>query len=544
MPDPAPTAPASTASHRSRIGRKITFLALGATLAATLIVAWIGYRAVLASAMGAYDAKLRAVALAYPDLVPDGYHARVQARAVSPEEYTSVCDRLDRFADVANVYYLYSFIEENGELLNAATSDRPDERGPGARTPLREKYKQPPPAIFEALKSGGPTYADYTDEFGAVRSVFLAVGDGPNRCVVGVDIALAEIQQTADRVLARTVGIALAVSALVGALGVWLGRGISRPITDLTRNVATFVDDDFSDDHEAERALEIISGNDKTETGELAATLLFQQRRLKEYLAAFEKATQEKQHIISQLQIAREIQIALLPKESPKLPGYDIAGWSEAADQAGGDFYDWVADRQERIVLSVADVTGHGIGPAIMASVCRAHARATIRPDQALTAEQTLTRRIDRLNRLMSGDLSDARFVTYFSSVLDTGTHQLTYVSAGHGPVLIYRARDGSVEEAHVHGVPLGVVPDFEFDPQSVADLAPGDIVLMASDGFWEYPNPEHELFGVERLKTSLRSAAGLPAAAIIDQIRADVAAHVRGVQQPDDMTAIVLKRV
>lgn len=538
MPDPVPNALSESRPVRSRIGRRISLLALGATLAATLIIAWIGYRAVIASAMRGYDAKLRAVALAYPDLLPDGYHAQVRAHAVTPDQYASVCDRLDRFADVAGVYYMYSFIEVNGEFLNAATSDRPGERGPGARTPLLEKYQKPPAAIFEAARTGEARFAEYTDEFGSVRSIFMAVGEGPNRCIVGVDIALAEIQAVAHGVFYRTAAIAVGVSVIVGAVGVWMGRGISGPITDLTRNVAAFIDDDFSDDAQAEEVLEGISGKDKTETGELAATLLFQQRRLREYLAAFEKATQEKQHIISQLQIAREIQIALLPKESPKLAGYDIAGWSEAADQAGGDFFDWVADNQGRIVLSVADVTGHGIGPAIMASVCRAYARATIKPGESLT------HRIDKLNRLMSGDLSDARFVTYFSSILDTRSHHLTYVSAGHGPVLIYRAADQSVEEANVHGVPLGVVADFEFDPETVATLAPGDIVLIASDGFWEYPNPSRELFGVERLRASLKKAAGLPAAAIIDQIRADVAAHVQGVQQPDDMTAIVVKRL
>ncbi len=538
MPDQAPTAPASTASPRSRIGRKITFLALGATLAATLIVAWIGYRAVIASAMGAYDAKLRAVAIAYPDLVPDGYHARVLSGAVSPKEYTSVCDRLDRFADAANVYYLYSFIEVNGELLNAATSDRPGERGPGQRTPFREKYKQPPPAIFEALKTGKPTYASYTDEFASVRSVFMVAGEGPNRCVVGVDLALTEVQATARRVLERTVAIALGVSAVVGAVGVWLGKGISSPITALTRNVSTFVNDDFSDDSETERLLESLSGKDRTETGELAATLLFQQRRLRDYLHKFEKATQEKQHIVSQLQIAREIQIALLPKDPPKAEGYDIAGWSEAADEAGGDFYDWVADPSGRIILSVADVTGHGIGPAIMASVCRAYARATIK------AQPPLEPMITRLNALMASDLSDSRFVTYFSAIFDPSANALTFVSAGHGPVLIYRAATGATEEAHVHGVPLGVVADFTFEPDTITTLAPGDVVLMASDGFWEYPNPAHQLFGVERLKASLSKAAGLSASAIIDQIRADVASFVGDVVQPDDMTAVVIKRV
>jgi serine phosphatase RsbU (regulator of sigma subunit) len=529
---------ASAARKRAGIRRRIAFLALASTLVATLLIAYMGYRAELDAAIGGFDAKLRAVALALPEMLGPDYHPRVREGTVTAEEYDRVTARLTNFADQARVYYLYSYIEKDGHLLSASTSATAEERADHSFTPLLDPYKEPPPAILESLKLGGERFASYTDEFGSFRSVFIPFGEGAGRYVVGVDVSLEEVRAAARRTLLHTGGVALAVAVLVGTAGVLVGRRIAGPIRELTASIATFSDYDFTNDDEAERTLERIAAHDTTETGELASTMLSMQRHLREYLHRFESVTKEKQNILSQLAIAREIQQGLLPSHPPIVDGYLIAGWSEPADQAGGDFYDWVQSSSKKVILTIADVTGHGIGPAIMASVCRAYARAT------LEGETPLRPLIERINRLMSGDLTDSRFVTYFAAVLDPATHSVTWLSAGHGPVLVYRAADASVEEATVHGVPLGIIEDFEFDTSSTTTLHPGDVVLMASDGFWEYPNHKNELFGTDRLKRSLAAAAGLEPKAIIEKIRADVAAHVGTTPQPDDMTAVVVKRV
>lgn len=535
LPEPAPSS--SLMAHLG-IGGRITLLALGATLVATLLIAYLGYRALIVVGLRGNDAKLAAVAVALPEILPDHYHQRLSDGTLTQAEFEAASTRLDAYAHQAGVQYIYSYIEKDGKLLSASTSATAEDRAEGFLPTMLDPYKSPPPEIWDAERRGVTTFASYTDEFGSFRSAFVPMTDGATRYVVGVDVKLGQIAAAARVALLRTVGVALLVTAVVGAGAVYFGQRISGPIKELSRHIHTFADEDFTNDAHTEAALGRLARTDTTETGALAQTLLFQNRRLHEYLARFEQATREKQHIASQLQIAREVQLSLLPKSPPAAAGYDIAGWSEAADEAGGDFYDFLPSGTGPVILTVADVSGHGIGPAIMASVCHAYARAT------LTTTSPLQPLIDRLNNLMAADMSEGRFVTYFSSVLDPAKHVLSFVSAGHGPVLIFRAATGDVEEAPTHGLPLGIVPDFQFERDSSTPIHPGDVILMASDGFWEYGNTRKELFGVQRLKNSLKAAAGEPAATIIERIRADVAAFTAGVPQPDDMTAVVVKRL
>lgn len=539
VPASQPSSPGASGPHaRPGIRRRIAILALASTLLATLLIAYLGYRAELRAGIAGFDAKLRAVALALPEMLGPDYHARVRDGTVTQDEYARVVDRLTAFADRAEVFYIYSYIQRDGALLSASTSAAPSERADDSFTPLLEAYEQPPAAIFEAFEDGREHYASYTDEFGSFRSVFMPLGDATNRYVVGVDVQLTRLHAAARRTLLNTLGIAIGVAVLVGTAGVLVGRHIAAPIRDLSASIRSFADDDFTNDDAALASIERIARSDRTETGELASAMLTMQRQLREYLARFENVTRENQHILSQLAIARDIQRGLLPAHPPLVDGYQVAGWSEPAEHAGGDFYDWVESSSKKIILTIADVTGHGIGPAIMASVCRAYARATLEGDAPLRPL------ISRINRLMAGDLTESRFVTYFVAVLDPAAHSITWLSAGHGPVLVYRAATGDVEEATVHGVPLGIIEDFEFDASSSTILNTGDVVLMASDGFWEFPNDRNELFGTERLKRSLAAAATLDALAIIEKIRADVAQFVGTTPQPDDMTAVVLKRV
>ena len=237
------------------------------------------------------------------------------------------------------------------------------------------------------------------------------------------------------------------------------------------------------------------------------------------------------------LGIARSIQQGLLPSRSPEVDGFEVAGWSRPADQTGGDYYDWQALPDGRTVISVADVTGHGIGPALVTAVCRAYSRASF------PAEEDIGENITRINQLLLEDLSGGRFVTLVVAVLDRADARVQLLSAGHGPLFLYTAADDRVRDMDAHGIPLGIAPRRGYGPAQEIVMAPGDMLILATDGFFEWANPAREFFGTERLKDVILAAKDLPVDDIIQRMYSAVLEFADGTSQQDDLTAVVLRR-
>ena len=520
----------------SGIARKIVALAAVAAAVVAAVLAVAAYRAETAAAMRGVDERLHAVVAGADALVDDAIHRRSKANEIGSDEVEAISARLTAVADEAGVTYLYTCVRGEALVFIELSSQSVEERGRGERAELMRIYERPPPELLAALDDGRTRFAEYADEYGRFRSIFRAVETPSGRVVIGADVRLDELQAIARRNLLWQAGLALAVLLPVLVAAWMLGRRIARPMVELADAVRSFSDDDFSDDEDSIRRFRAVVERQTDETGVLASSILDLRERLIGHLDALTRVTAEKEHITAKLNIARDIQRGLLPKEPPRAAGFDIAGWSEAADETGGDFYDWMETPRGEIVLVVADVTGHGIGPSLMAAVCRAYARAT------LVENGPIEPLIDRLNRLVHGDARSGQFVTFFAGVLDPATRRLTVLSAAHGPILVYRAAERRVVETPTHGLPLGVVDDLGSDPGTRLALEAGDILMVVSDGFFEWANAAGEQFGTERLAASLGSAVGEDAAAIIERVRAEVYRFTAGTVQPDDMTALVVR--
>jgi len=237
------------------------------------------------------------------------------------------------------------------------------------------------------------------------------------------------------------------------------------------------------------------------------------------------------------LDLARAIQQALLPRKAPTVPGFDVAGWNRPADETGGDYFDFQTTAGGSLALTVADVSGHGIGPALVVAECRALFRAALA--QTADPEQVVV----RVNDVLCDDLADGRFVTAFLGVLDPAAARLDYVSAGHGPVYHYRAAADAFDELPPQGCPLGILPGDAFAPAGRVDLAPGDFVAVLTDGFFEWCDPSETCFGVDRLRDQLRADRHRDGAAMIASLVGAVTSFAAGAPQRDDLTAVVVKR-
>jgi serine phosphatase RsbU (regulator of sigma subunit) len=237
------------------------------------------------------------------------------------------------------------------------------------------------------------------------------------------------------------------------------------------------------------------------------------------------------------LDIARSIQQSLLPRVRPSIAGFEIGGWNRSADETGGDFYDWKQLPEGKLAVVLADVTGHGIGPALLASVCRAYSRASF------NSGETLTSTVKQINKAFGEDLTSGRFATYVAAICSPGQDRVEVLSAGHAPIFFYSAAQKELLKFEAQALPLGIVPDFDSEAPVVLNLQQGDLVLFITDGFFEWENVGEEQFGFERLADTIRKSNHLPPEEIIAELHQAVLAFAGGTKQKDDLTAVVIKR-
>ncbi|MBI1311186.1 SpoIIE family protein phosphatase [bacterium] len=242
------------------------------------------------------------------------------------------------------------------------------------------------------------------------------------------------------------------------------------------------------------------------------------------------------QRMAEELKAAYHVQQALFPKQAPQLAGYDLAGAVYPADETAGDYYDFIPMAGDCLGLVVGDVTGHGLGPALLMAELRAYLRA-IASTRPHCGEILML-----ANRFLSADLEEHRFVTLFFARLEPEKRSLTYASAGHcGYVL--RA-NGETETLPSTGLPLGLIPDTILNTSFPVELQPGDLFFVPTDGFQEAHTEANELYGLPRVLEFLHQQGDLPAARIIELLHGDVLefAGVKGRRVKDDMSALLVR--
>jgi phosphoserine phosphatase len=248
------------------------------------------------------------------------------------------------------------------------------------------------------------------------------------------------------------------------------------------------------------------------------------------------EALLEGERMKQELEIAREVQLGTLPAAMPEVPGYDIYGTFRPADLTGGDTFDLQLVDQGLLVV-LGDATGHGMGPALTVAQMQAMLRMAFRLGADLDTAFT------HVNNLLVDALPPDRFITAFIGLLDPREHRLRFHSGGQGPILVFRATTGECEVHAPTSFPVAAMPLRARRPAAALDLAPGDILILLSDGIFEYQDPDGEEFGTARVADVLRLHDGKPmaqlAAALLDSVRA----FGRGAPQEDDVTAVLIQR-
>jgi sigma-B regulation protein RsbU (phosphoserine phosphatase) len=249
----------------------------------------------------------------------------------------------------------------------------------------------------------------------------------------------------------------------------------------------------------------------------------------------------ERERLKKELEIAAKVQLSLLPKEEPKIDGYDISAISIPAVEAGGDYFDFVKLSGNKLGIAIGDVSGKGVGAAIYMTltkgILQAHAEEDVSPKNVL----------GKVNRLLYKTIEKNSFVSMFYAILDINKHSLLYSRAGHNPGILCSSALGETKLLLSKGMALGLEEGAIFIStlkEEEVGFNQGDVFVLYTDGFTEAMNERHEEYGEERLIKLIEKNRQLPARDLISLIIKEVKKFVDNYPQHDDMTILVVKRI
>uniref|UniRef100_I2Q715 Serine phosphatase RsbU, regulator of sigma subunit n=1 Tax=Desulfovibrio sp. U5L TaxID=596152 RepID=I2Q715_9BACT len=341
------------------------------------------------------------------------------------------------------------------------------------------------------------------------------------------DVVVASAKKAETRVLgavSRMLGqmgwfVAAAV-AVVAALSFAASKTVTRPVKELAEAARRLAGGDFS---------VRVAPRGRDELGELARSFNDMAPQLLERVK-----------LKNDMTLAMEVQQNLLPGRPPALAGLDIAALSLYCDETGGDYFDFLEFNQDDAAhadIVVGDVTGHGVSAALFMATGRAllRGRAMDHPGPgALLTE---------VNGLLCQDTHlTGRFITLFFLRLDRSANELVWCRAGHDPGLLYDPATDGFEQLMGSGIPLGAFADWTYEEERRPWLAPGQALVLYTDGIHEARSKKDVMYGKERMEEVVRREAGGAASAIINALVADLREFKDGLPLEDDVTLVVIK--
>src|SRR3989454_8294998 len=242
----------------------------------------------------------------------------------------------------------------------------------------------------------------------------------------------------------------------------------------------------------------------------------------------------EKQRLETQLEVARQVQLELLPPRDPQLEGFDISAYNFPTEEVSGDYYDWVRVYDDQIGVVIADVAGKGVPAALLMAFLRASLRAASHIGYAPHISMS------KVNHLLWESIERNQFVTAFYGLLDASNRTLAYTNAGHNPPLLMDA-EGNARFIDRGGVPLGMFRDTRYYEYYLT-LQPGEIFVLYTDGVTEATNTAGEEYGRDRLIDAVRRSRELSARKMIDFLHRDLMQWTDGKGATDDVTFFIVK--
>ena len=397
--------------------------------------------------------------------------------------------------------------------------------GPGDEMRLESHDNTRFKAVLESIyrNGSGTKELTYGDEF----CMWAWAPTGLGTCFV--TLVPASVVEAKSRQVAQTLygytrstlilsGLAATATLLLVALAAFAGaRRFSRPLMEVVQGISKVSRGDFS-------------VRLKLKTGDEWDSLI-------QGFNSMVPMLEETMAWRKRLELAREVQQSLLPKHPPSVKGLDIAGRSVSAQQVGGDYFDFLkANEDQRLTVAVGDITGHGVGAALLMTTARALVRRRSR--QA----GNLAKIIFDINKQLAPDVADSgKFMTLFLAEVDMNKMVVRWANAGHDPALVYDPVNDFFDPLEGGGLILGPFENSVYE-QYQKSISPGHIIILGTDGIWETMDFEGNYFGKENLKKVVAANAHLSAEKIVDEVFQALNAFRTPRMQEDDVTLVIIK--
>ncbi len=243
----------------------------------------------------------------------------------------------------------------------------------------------------------------------------------------------------------------------------------------------------------------------------------------------------ERERMERELELASEIQQRFQPSAPPLVEGYEFQGISFSCYEIGGDYYDFIARDDGKMLIALGDVSGKGTAAALLMSSLHAAIHAQV------SAKNSLAETVTSVNQYLAHNTPANRFVTLFAAELDPFTGTLKYINAGHNPPIVGRA-DGRVEQLESGGFPLGILPTAEYELGETT-LMPGEALVVYSDGVSEAANLKGDEFGLDRLSEVVSKNLSSSASGLRDKVESSLSTFTQNAPAGDDITLVIVKR-
>jgi sigma-B regulation protein RsbU (phosphoserine phosphatase) len=535
---PTATGTGSRRPLRRRILAFVTIL----NVVSTIVACAIAYNFQKVGFLHSVDKVLTAGAISAQHDFGNAFHDRILNASInddiSSEEELDHVKRLSELADRLQLKYIGALVLRDGSYFYSISSSPQHEIDNGTYDRIWTEYLDATPTLAQTFADGRLRFEQHGDSYGNFRSAYVPyrlTGSDRVDYVFAADMGLDYIYGELHTTLAKTAMAGFAICII--SLGcTWiLANNLAGPLAKLAGLIRGIAQHDFRMVVDERQTLDTIAATADEEVSQVATAFGRLEQRLQDYFAELERSTAERQRVASELMLAHDIQMGLLPCHLPEIPGCDVFARVIPAKEVGGDLFDVAIMEDGRVLLVVADVSGKGISAGLFMAVAKTLLGV------ARTHGKTAHGIVEFLNNQLSAQNDALMFVTLFLAIFDPRSGELAYSNAGHNPPYI-RRRNGTIEPlSGRHGLALGIKSGETYSCETTT-LCDGDLLLLYTDGITEAQDDSQTLFSEHRLEEFLYStpaeSAGETGTGVIDAVMKFQGAA----PQFDDITLVALR--